>query len=125
MISDDGDPVAAGIRKEATAQVEAGIAELPMDFRMPLVLKEIVGMSVADVAAALGVKEATIKTRLHRARLKLREAVERPLPRVEAGHTPYTKAVCLDLLAAKQEALDRGVPFELPDEPWCARCASP
>jgi hypothetical protein len=30
--------------------------------------------------------------------------------------------VCLDLLYAKQEALDRGVPFPLPQDQLCARC---
>lgn len=108
------------VRREAREHLEAAIAGLPDDFRMPLVLKEIVGLSVAEVAGILGVVEATVKTRLHRARLKLRDALDEALPRVALPPPAYERQVCLDLLHAKQEALDRGVPFDR--ELVCERC---
>lgn len=109
-------------RAEARAGVERAIAQLPVEFRLPLVLKEIVGFPVDDVARMLDIKPATVKTRLHRARLKLRQAVDAALPK-QPGEAPppsYSKQVCLDLLAAKQEALDRGVPFD--QSIICDRC---
>ena len=52
---------------EAT-EVYAAIAELPDDFRLALVAVDIVGLSYAQAGRALGAPEATITSRLHRAR---------------------------------------------------------
>lgn len=110
------------LRREGQERVGEAIASLPVTFRLPLVLKEIVGFSVAEVAGILGVKEATVKTRVHRARLRLRQAVETALPRKEGPPPAYSKQVCLDLLRAKQEALDRGAEFPRAKEIICERC---
>lgn len=115
-------PLATQLREETRQRVEAAIAELPEHYRMPLVLKEILELPVADVAQILALKEATVKTRLHRARLMLRQKVAEVLPQRDAPHPNHDRQVCLDLLAAKQEALDRGVPFRVPPEELCTRC---
>ena len=121
--SDDDGPLANRIREEARLEIEAAIASLDLNFRMPLVLKEIVGFSIADVALIMGIKEATVKTRLHRARLRIRKAMEGALPTREVPPPVYSKQVCLDLLQAKQDSLDRGVDFDFPDQVVCERCA--
>jgi RNA polymerase sigma-70 factor (ECF subfamily) len=105
-------------------EVENAIAELPAAFRMPLVLKEIAGLSLAEISAVLGVRVETVKTRLHRARLAVRKEVESGRPHRAAPPPIFDKQVCLDLLAAKQDSLDRGVLFEFPDQLVCERCAS-
>jgi len=112
------------IRAEALRRVEDEIASLPDEFRMPLILKEIVGFSVPEIAAILGLAEGTARSRVHRARLKLRSAVDRALPRSPDLAPPpaYPQQTCLDLLDAKQEALDRGVPFA--SDVICERCRS-
>ena len=79
---------------------------------------------LSEVASILGVKEATIKTRVHRARLALRKTLAEDLPRRDAPHPDHSRQVCLDLLGAKQEALDRGVDFPVPPEELCTRCKS-
>lgn len=132
-------PLDAQLRREAREAVERGIAALPMHFRMPLVLKEIVELPIADVAAILGLKAATVKTRLHRARLLLRRELSQTLVghgasatdsgrRVQRGKgcgaMDPSRRVCLDLLKAKQDSLDRGVPFDVPAEDLCRRCRS-
>lgn len=114
------DPLQEQIKKEAKERVEAAIAELPVTFRMPLVLKDIIGFGVAETAAILGLKPATVKTRVHRARLRLRDALAETLPHKRLPAPAYPRRVCLDLLDAKQEALDRGAPF--PHEVICDRC---
>ncbi|MFT7540926.1 MAG: RNA polymerase sigma-70 factor (ECF subfamily) [Gammaproteobacteria bacterium] len=119
----EDDPLGMSMREEGRAQLEQAIIELPLDFRMPLVLKEIAGFSLAEVAGVLDLKEATVKTRLHRARLRLRKALEEALPRAEVPATIYSSQVCLDLLQAKQETLDRGLAFEFPDQMVCERCS--
>ena len=110
------------LRQEAGEVVEAAVARLPLAFRMPLVLKDIAEFSVADVARILGLKEATVKTRVHRARLFLRRELLEVLPRRPAGPREHSRSLCLDLLRGKQEALDRGVEFPLAPEELCSRC---
>lgn len=124
VVPDDGpDPAAEEIRAEGRRQVEVAIANLPVEFRMPLVLKDIVGFSLAEIAQILDIKEATVKTRLHRARLRIRKALESALPVEEVPPAAYSRQVCLDLLQAKQDALDRQVEFEFPDRLVCERCS--
>lgn len=115
-------PLDERLQREAQESVGQAIAELPHHYRMALVLKDIVELSVAEVASILGIKPATVKTRVHRARLQLRQALQQRLPTKNAPPPIYSQRVCLDLLRAKQEALDRGVPFPVPQEEVCERC---
>lgn len=121
---DESEPLAALVRHEAKERLEAAIQALPHEFRLPLVLREIVGLELDDVARILGLEPATVRTRLHRARLRLRAELEAVLPRKALPAPVFDRAVCLDLLRAKQEALDRGVAFEFPGGVVCARCAA-
>lgn len=57
---------------EATAVYEA-IATLPQDFRLTLVAVDVLGLSYKEAARALGTPEATITTRLYRARKQVVE----------------------------------------------------
>jgi len=118
---DRDDPASQQIEKEALAQLEVAITELPVPFRMVLMLKDIVGLSVEQIAGALEIKPATVKTRAHRARMALRDAVTERLPKRSAPPPAYNKQVCIDLLNAKQDAIDRRADFPLPPD-FCDRC---
>lgn len=122
--SDDEGPLDQQMRSEAIESVGDAITHLPAKFRMPLILKDIIGLSVVEVAEILGLKEATVKTRLHRSRLVLRDELSRDLPQREAPPAAYPKRVCMDLLRAKQEALDRGVEFPVQRKDFCDRCSA-
>jgi RNA polymerase sigma-70 factor, ECF subfamily len=64
------DPKPLG-RPEQALEIQelyATIAELPEDFRMALVAVDVLGLSYREAARALGAREATITTRLFRAR---------------------------------------------------------
>jgi RNA polymerase sigma-70 factor (ECF subfamily) len=64
----------AGERPEHALEAQelyAAIAELPEDFRLALVAVDVLGLSYAEAGRALGAREATITTRLHRARRKV------------------------------------------------------
>ncbi len=61
--------------------VYGAIAELPEDFRLALVAVDIVGLSYAEAGKALGTPEATITSRLHRARRRVVAAVDAPVVR--------------------------------------------
>jgi predicted RNA polymerase sigma factor len=95
---------------------------LPIDFRVTLTLKSVVEFSVAEVAEVLGIKEATVKTRVHRGRLLLREGLMKPPARRKTALLEPSQQVCLDLLYANQKALERGVEFPLASGELCSRC---
>jgi len=116
------DPAREHIRKEAIAQLESAIAALPIAYRVPIILKEIVGLSVNEVAIAAGIPPGTVKSHLHRGRLMLRRWLEGVLPRKPVPAPEYSRQVCLDLLHAKQNALDCGRPFPVGDEVVSERC---
>jgi RNA polymerase sigma-70 factor (ECF subfamily) len=60
-------------RAELRAQMEGAIRELPEKLRAVFVMRELEDLSTEETAEALGVKIEVVKTRLHRARLRLRE----------------------------------------------------
>jgi RNA polymerase sigma-70 factor (ECF subfamily) len=65
------DDLAAG--HELSALLERLIASLPEELRAPLVLSTVEEMTAADVAAVLDIPEASVRTRVFRARQLLRE----------------------------------------------------
>jgi RNA polymerase sigma factor (sigma-70 family) len=60
--------------------LERAIRELEPDYRAPLILRDVEGLSTAQAAAIMGLGEAAFKSRLHRARLAVREAIDDYLP---------------------------------------------
>jgi RNA polymerase sigma-70 factor (ECF subfamily) len=57
-------------------ELYAAVAELPEDFRLALVAVDMVGLSYKEAADALGAREATITTRLFRARKQVVQKLE-------------------------------------------------
>jgi len=76
-------PEARSEQGELRARLEQAIRELPLDYRAPLVLRDVEGLSTAEAAAIMELGEAAFKSRLHRARLAVRETIDKYL--VEAG----------------------------------------
>jgi hypothetical protein len=122
--SSDESPLDVLERREMREVVNEAVARLPVKFRLPLILKEIMELPVEEVARALDVKENTVKTRLHRARLYLAKALREELPARPAPPMDHSRRMCLDLLRLKQDTLDRGVAFPVPEGELCARCRS-
>jgi RNA polymerase sigma-70 factor (ECF subfamily) len=65
-------PEADIARLQVARVLELAIDALPSDFRLVFMMRDVEEMSIADTAAALGIREETVKTRLHRARRRLR-----------------------------------------------------
>jgi len=72
-------PEVAAMRAQARRIVERRIDALPEAFRTVFVLRVVEEMTVEETAAALAVPEATVRTRLFRARSLLRESLAREL----------------------------------------------
>jgi RNA polymerase sigma-70 factor (ECF subfamily) len=62
--------------------VQAALKALPPEYRAAVVLCDIEGFSYEEIAATLGVKLGTVRSRIHRGRAQLRSALEhrRPAP---------------------------------------------
>lgn len=61
---------------ELRAFLLARVRELPIEQRVPLVLRDLQGLSNAEVAEVLELSVAAVKSRIHRARLRLRAELE-------------------------------------------------
>ncbi len=81
--------------------VQAALKALPPEYRAAVVLCDIEGFSYEEIAATLGVKLGTVRSRIHRGRAQLRSALEhrRPGPvtvstpaSTQAGHETATPA---------------------------------
>jgi RNA polymerase sigma-70 factor, ECF subfamily len=68
VVTADPKPVGRPEQALEMQEVYATIAELPEDFRLALVAIDVLGLSYREAARALRVREATITTRLFRAR---------------------------------------------------------
>jgi len=68
-------PDRAALRAELRQLLERHIDALPEQFRTAFMLREVEELTVEEAAEALGVPEATVRTRAHRARALLRAAL--------------------------------------------------
>lgn len=62
------------------AALERAVRDLAPEYRAPLILRDIEGLSTAEAAEIMGLEQAAFKSRLHRARLTVRAAVDSYLP---------------------------------------------
>ena len=61
------------LRLQLRQAVAAAIADLPEIYREPVVLRDIQGLTTEEASSRLRLKDQTLKSRLHRGRLMLRE----------------------------------------------------
>jgi RNA polymerase sigma-70 factor (ECF subfamily) len=73
----DGQPELVAMRAQMRRLMEAQIDRLPEAFRTVFMLRAVEELSVDEVAAALEIPEATVRTRFFRARSLLREGLSR------------------------------------------------
>ncbi|HAP76181.1 MAG TPA: RNA polymerase sigma factor [Acidimicrobiaceae bacterium] len=75
----------AGVEASFTAEVAAALGSLDRPFLEVVELVDIAGLSYAEAAAALDVPQGTVMSRLHRARHRIREHLDR------AGAAPRSR----------------------------------
>jgi len=82
-LPDDPDRVLAGapgadealVMESLPDHLQSAIASLPEEFRTAVVLCDVVGLSYAEIAEQSGVPVGTVRSRIHRGRLRLREVL--------------------------------------------------
>jgi RNA polymerase sigma-70 factor, ECF subfamily len=99
------DPEHAALRGELRRIVEAQIDLLPEQFRTVFILRAVEEMNVEEVATALQVPEATVRTRFFRARALLRAGLERELDFAIDEAFAFAGARCDRIVAAVQSRI--------------------
>jgi RNA polymerase sigma-70 factor (ECF subfamily) len=90
-------PDVAVARQEIRGLLEQAVAALPDNFRTVFVLRDIEGLSVEETAQVLGTPEATVKTRLFRARRRMQAILAPELGNALSGTFPFAGADCATL----------------------------
>jgi len=72
--------------------VQRALDDLPPEYRAAVVLCDIEGLSYEEIAVTLGIKIGTVRSRIHRARARLRESLEHRAPVSHAGAVSGTGA---------------------------------
>jgi RNA polymerase sigma-70 factor (ECF subfamily) len=68
-------PAPQAEHRELREHLEQAIAGLPLPYRTAVVLRDVEGLSTRQAAEIAGVGEAAFKSRLHQARMRIREAL--------------------------------------------------
>ena len=69
----------AVLRSQLRARLDDAMKDLPAIYRVPVLLRDIQGLTTEEASAVLKVKTQTLKSRLHRGRLALRKKLTRHL----------------------------------------------
>ena len=75
--SDEANPEQNYLRKEKIETVRRAINALDRDWREIIIMRDINGMSYAEISGATGLTEGTVKSRLNRARQALKKILEK------------------------------------------------
>ena len=88
-------PDVAIAREQIRKLLEQAVGDLPDTFRTVFVLREIEGLSSEETGAILDVPVQTVKTRLVRARRRLKEALAPEVATALSGTFPFAEAIAL------------------------------
>lgn len=108
----DNGPEQAALRAQVRELLEERIDELPDAYRTVFMLRAVEEMSAADVAQALDIPEATVRTRFFRAKNLLREALAGKVDADLSGAFAFDGARCDRIVAnvlrrAREAGLNR------------------
>jgi len=92
--SSSADPETTMATRELRALLERAIDELPDAFRTVFIARIVEGLSVEETAELFGLRAETVKTRVHRARARLRKDLEVRLGSMVADMFPFDGARC-------------------------------
>lgn len=70
------EPVENLLNLELSDKIQAAIAQVPTDYRLVIVLRDMEGFSTEETARILHITTTNVKVRLHRARLFVRDALK-------------------------------------------------
>src|SRR5262249_61203496 len=81
-------PAQAFDDRHLDTDIQAALKALAPEYRAAVILCDIEGLSYEEIAAALGIKLGTVRSRIHRGRAQLRAALEHRRPRHAVAGLP-------------------------------------
>jgi RNA polymerase sigma-70 factor (ECF subfamily) len=116
-------PEAALLNSESAEQLKQAVMAIPPTYRMVLVLHDMEELSTAEVAQVMGLREGTVRVRLHRARLLVRQHLAKltkhELPGrhvIHAAAEPARPPRCRHLFAQLSAYMDAVIDDAMCDE---------
>ena len=97
------------LREESREELQRAVLTIPPDYRMVLVLHDMEELSTDEVARITGLRPGTVRVRLHRARVFLRNQLARKI-KLPAGRTKaQPSARCKRLFAMLSDYIDHEI----------------
>ncbi len=113
LLSHTPGPEAAALKQESAEHLRQALIAMPAPYRIILVLHDMEELSTAEVAQITGLREGTVRVRLHRARLLVRRQLaalaKRVAPRsitIHAAAEGAREPRCRRLFAALSDYMD-------------------
>ncbi len=103
-------PETAAMRSELRRLLERRIDELPAQFRIVFILRDVEEMSVEEAAECLDIPAATVRTRAFRARALLRESLARDIDVATVNAFEFAGERCDRIVAAVLDRLALSAP---------------
>jgi len=98
------------LRKHDARLVHEAVLRIPPQYRLILVLHDMEDLDTAEVAQVTGLREGTVRVRLHRARLFVRRELAKPsVPQSRKRRKTQKPLECKRLFAGLSEYIDRRV----------------
>ncbi|MDQ2677835.1 MAG: sigma-70 family RNA polymerase sigma factor [Actinomycetota bacterium] len=86
----DADPADLAVVAEQRTALQRALADLPDEFRIPVVLRDVGELDYAEIAELLDLAPGTVRSRISRGRRKLAEALRAEDRRADAAHSADT-----------------------------------
>lgn len=80
MTAQGADPESAAVQANTNEQLRKALEKLSEDHRLVLVLHDVEGYTIKEIDELTGIGQGTLKSRLHRARQRLRELLKKVEP---------------------------------------------
>lgn len=118
-------PDAQAHAREMGAVLQSAILSLSQAHREVLILRDVEGLSAEDAAKVVGIEVGALKSRLHRARMELRERLVGLLGSGEPGTMAPCPELSEELLAYAAQDIDQATCARIEEHlKRCKRCAS-
>lgn len=125
-------PEALALRHESSELLRQAILKVPGQYRLILVLHDLEGLSVEEVARISGLREGTVRVRLHRARLFVRRELAKKHANPGVARTSSSQRKprrCRELFAALSDYMDGALDGQMCEDlerhlHGCAPCES-
>ncbi len=110
-------PEAHTLRGEEASLLRQAVLKVPPQYRLVLVLHDMEGLESSEVARILGIREGTVRVRLHRARLFVRKELARNGSlRVSKKKAATRPRRCKEMFAALSDYMDGALDDSMCDE---------